>query len=85
MALNKITKTTEETEELEDTVVNEVLSQLGYEFPEEEFEDTSDGLVKLAKAVGSKMAEDQLDGLFQAHPEIQKHLDYVLNGGKSEE
>lgn len=74
-----------EEEPVDDTVVSEVLSQLGYEFPEEEFEDTSDGLVKLAKAVGSKMAEDQLDGLFQAHPEIQKHLDYVLNGGKSEE
>jgi len=42
-------------------------------------------LVKLAKAVGTKMAEDQLDGLFQAYPEIQKHLDYVLNGGKSED
>ena len=73
-----------EEEEIDDTVVNEVLSQLGYEF-EEEFEDTSDGLVKLAKAVGSKMAEDQLDGLFQAHPEIQKHLDFVLNGGKSQD
>ena len=72
-------------EEIDDTVVSEVLSQLGYEFPEEDFEDTSEGLVKLAKAVGSKMADDQLDGLFQAHPEIQKHLDYVLNGGKSEE
>lgn len=80
-------ETVEETdleEEIDDTVVSEVLSQLGYEF-EEEFEDTSDGLVKLAKAVGGKIAEDQLDGLFQAHPEIQKHLDYVLNGGKSEE
>tara|TARA_Y100000361_G_scaffold109546_1_gene99489 strand:+ start:6140 stop:7240 length:1101 start_codon:yes stop_codon:yes gene_type:complete len=75
----------EEEEEVEDTVVNEVLTQLGYEFPDEEFEDTSDGLVKLAKAVGDKMAEDQLDALFQAHPEIQKHLDYVLNGGKSED
>ena len=72
------------TEEVDETVVSEVLSQLGYEF-EEDFEDTSDGLIKLTKAVGSKMAEQQLDNLFEAHPEIQKHLDYVLNGGKSEE
>jgi hypothetical protein len=69
--------------EVDDTVVNEVLSQLGYEFPDDDFEDTSDGLVKLAKAVGSKIAEDQLDGLFQAYPEVQKHLDFLLNGGKS--
>ena len=74
----------EEGEEVEDTVVSEVLTQLGYEF-EENFEDTSDGLVKLAKAVGGKMAEDQLDGIFQAYPEIQQHLDYVMNGGKSQE
>ena len=72
------------TEEVDETVVSEVLSQLGYEF-EEDFEDTSDGLIKLTKAVGGKMAEQQLDSLFEAHPEIQKHLDYVLNGGKSEE
>tara|TARA_R100001082_G_C4365240_1_gene161535 strand:- start:583 stop:1698 length:1116 start_codon:yes stop_codon:yes gene_type:complete len=74
-----------ENEEVEETVVNEVLSQLGYEFPDEQFEDTSDGLAKLAKAVGMKMAEDQLDGLFNAYPEVQKHLDYLLNGGKSED
>ncbi len=74
----------EEEEEVDDTVVSEVLSQLGYDF-EEEFEDSSDGLVKLAKAVGGKIAEDQLDGIFQAYPEIQQHLDYVMNGGKSKE
>jgi len=75
----------EEEEEVDETVVSEVLTQLGYEFPDEDFEDTADGLVKLAKAVGGKIAEDQLDGIFQAHPEIQKHLDYVLNGGKSDQ
>jgi hypothetical protein len=89
---NKVTDTQEEEveveeveEEVDETVVNEVLTQLGYEFPDEDFEDTADGLVKLAKAVGGKIAEDQLDGIFQAHPEIQKHLDYVLNGGKSKQ
>ena len=75
----------EEGPSVDDTVVGEVLSQLGYEFPDEDFEDTSDGLVKLAKAVGEKMAEDQLDGLFQSYPEVQKHLDFLLNGGKSKD
>ena len=71
--------------EVDETVINEVLTQLGYEFPDQEFNDDTDGLVQLAKAVGTKMAEDQLDGLFQAYPEIQKHLDFVLNGGKSDD
>lgn len=79
-----VEKEVSEDQVIDDTVVSEVLTQLGYEF-EEDFEDTSDGLIKLTKAVGEKMAEQQLDSLFEAHPEIQKHLDYVLNGGKSEE
>jgi hypothetical protein len=68
----------------ESTVVAEVLSKLGYEF-EEEFEDTSEGLVQMSKAVAEKMAESQLDTLFNTYPEIQKHLDYVMNGGKTKD
>ena len=62
-----------EDSEIDETVVSEVLSQLVYEI-EEECEDTSAGLIKLTIAVGGKIAEQQLDNLIQAHPEIQKHL-----------
>ena len=72
------------SEPKDDSVVGEILSQFGYEF-EEDFSDTSEGLVNLTKAVGNKMAEDQLDGLFNAYPEIQQHLDYVLSGGTSKD
>ena len=60
-----VEKEVSEDQVIDDTVVSEVLTQLGYEF-EEDFEDTSDGLIKLTKAVGEKMAEQQLDNLFEA-------------------
>lgn len=72
-----------ETEAVEDdTVVSEVLSKLGYEL-ENDYEDTSDGLVALTKDVAAKMAEDNLEELFDKFPIIKKHLEYTLAGGDS--
>jgi hypothetical protein len=77
----------EEKEEIEssedDTIVNEIITKLGFE-TEEEYEDTSEGLLKLTQDMGAKLAEDQLDNLFEKFPLIQKHLEYVLNGGDSQ-
>lgn len=77
----------EEKEEIEssedDTIVSEIITKLGFE-TEEEYEDTSEGLLKLTQDMGAKLAEDQLDNLFEKFPLIQKHLEYVLNGGDSQ-
>ena len=77
----------EEKEEVEssedDTIVSEIITKLGFE-TEEEYEDTSEGLLKLTQDMGAKLAEDQLDNLFEKFPLIQKHLEYVLNGGDSQ-
>ena len=70
------------TEPADTAVVNEVLSNLGYEM-EGEYDDTVEGLTTLTKDVASTMAEEQLDNLFDQFPEIQKHLEYVLSGGDS--
>ena len=69
--------------ELDDTVVSQVLSKLGYEV-DDAYEDTTEGLVNLTKDVGAQIAEEQLDQLFQKYPLIKNHLDYVLNGGDSQ-
>lgn len=75
----------EETETVEDdTVVSEILSKLGYEL-EGDYEDTSDGLVALTKDAASKMAEDNLEELFDKFPIIKKHLEYTLAGGDSKQ
>ena len=75
--------TEEDVEEAEDTVVSEVLSKLGYEL-EGEYADTSEGLAEMTKDVASQMADDRLDEVLEAFPLVKQHLEYVLNGGESE-
>ncbi len=73
----------ESDEEISDgTVASEIAKTLGFEL-ENEYADTVEGLTEFAKDIASNMAEDQLEGLFKQHPEVQKHLDYVLAGGDS--
>tara|TARA_R110000744_G_scaffold116387_1_gene217688 strand:- start:790 stop:1875 length:1086 start_codon:yes stop_codon:yes gene_type:complete len=75
---------TEEDKVLDESIVGEVLSSLGFEL-DEEYEDTPEGLAKMTQDLGAKMAEDQLDQLFGNFPLIQEHLNYVLAGGDSQQ
>ena len=70
--------------EIDNTVVGEVLTNLGYEL-EGDYADTVEGLTQMTQDVAQTMAEDQLDNLFEQFPEIQQHLEFVLNGGDSSE
>jgi len=75
----------EDTEVSDDgTVVEEVLSKLGYEF-DQNFEDTPEGLTKMTQAVSEKMAEDKMNEMFESFPLIKQHLEYVLSGGDSQQ
>ena len=73
-----------EESEIDNTVIGEVLSNLGYEL-EGDYADTVEGLTQMTKDAASSMAEDQLDNLFEQFPEIQQHLEFVMNGGESEQ
>tara|TARA_R100000234_G_scaffold46609_1_gene27818 strand:+ start:13440 stop:14579 length:1140 start_codon:yes stop_codon:yes gene_type:complete len=70
--------------EIDNTVIGEVLTNLGYEL-EGDYADTVEGLTQMTQDVAQTMAEDQLDNLFEQFPEIQQHLEFVLNGGDSSE
>jgi len=75
----------EEEEPVEDdSVVSEILAKLGYDL-EGDYEDTSEGLIALTKDAAGKMAEDQLEGLFEKFPIIKKHLEYTMAGGNSKQ
>ena len=74
----------EEVEDAGSTVVSEILEKLGYD-TEEEYDDTTEGLLAMTQDVGKQMAEDQLDGLFENFPLVKNHLEYVLNGGDSQD
>ncbi len=68
----------------DDSVVGQILSKLGYEV-DEEYEDTTEGLLKLTQDMSGKIAEEQLDQLFEKFPLVKNHLEYVINGGDSQE
>ena len=79
----KVDDDIEPSNEGEDTVVSEVLSKLGYEV-DQEYADTSEGLANMTKDVASQMADDRIDEVLEAFPLVKEHLQYVLNGGQSE-
>ena len=82
----KETQTVEDTgeESASNTVVGDILERLGYD-TENEYDDTTDGLLQLTQDVGSQIAEDQLDQLFEKFPLVKNHLQYVLSGGDSQQ
>lgn len=72
----------EDDEEYAASVVNEVLSNLGYD-PSNEYEDTADGLTEMTKEISSKLADERIDNLLEHFPIVKQHLQYVLDGGES--
>jgi hypothetical protein len=66
------------------SVANQISEVLGFE-PGSEYEDTVEGLTEFVRDMSSNVAESQLQDLFKQHPDIQKHLDYVLSGGDSKQ
>lgn len=74
----------DDSESTDDTVVGEILASLGYE-PDAEYEDTAEGLTALTKDIAGKMASQQLDEVLENFPLVKNHLEYVLNGGESQQ
>jgi len=72
----------DEVSEEAPTVVAEILEKLGYEG---EYEDTTEGLTQMTEDVSKAMAEEQMQQLFEKFPLVKNHLEYVLNGGQSQD
>ena len=67
-------------EAADESVVGEIASSFGYTL-EGEYDDTPEGLTEMTKELAGKVAEGQLDKIFETYPEIKQHLEYVMNGG----
>lgn len=72
----------DDTEETDFGVVGEIASTLGIEL-EGEYEDSVEGLTEFVRDISQQTAENQLQALFEQFPDVQKHLDFVLAGGDS--
>jgi hypothetical protein len=72
----------EDDNEEDDSVVSEILENLGYE-PSEDYDDTPEGLTAMTKDIASQMADDRIDEVLEKFPLVKQHLDYVMQGGQS--
>jgi len=73
-----------EGEESDLPISNQISDILGYEI-ENEYDDTVEGLTEYVRDISQEVAENQIQELFEQFPEVQRHLDYVLAGGESDQ
>ena len=71
-------------DESESSIAQSIAKALGYDL-ENNYADTEEGLIEFTKDIAQNIAEDQIQELFGQFPLVQKHLDYVLAGGDSEQ
>ena len=67
----------------DDTIVGAVLDKLGYEV-DQEYDDTTEGLVQMTKDIASSMADERMEEVLDKFPLVKRHLQYVLEGGDSQ-
>ena len=72
-----------DTEE-DDSIVGAVLDKLGYEV-DDDYDDTTEGLVQMTKDIASTMADDRMEEVLEKFPLVKQHLQYVLEGGESQQ
>ena len=73
----------EDDYEDEDLLISDqIADSLGFEL-DEDYDDTVDGLTAFVKDMSTELAETQMENLLEQYPDVQQHLEYVLNGGDS--
>ena len=77
-------KTEEESEEKDISVVHEVLGKLGFDTEGTDYADTAEGLANLTEDVATQLAEEKMESTLEKFPLVKQHLEYVLNGGESQ-
>jgi hypothetical protein len=81
--VQEVQETNEESEEEDATVVAEILKAFGYE-TDNAYEDTSEGLINMTKDIAQTLADERIDEVMDKFPLVRQHLEYVLNGGESQ-
>jgi transcriptional regulator len=70
----------EQQSEEEESIISELQAKLGYEL-DEDFDESIEGLTQFTKATAEKMAQEQMQNVFNAFPDVQEYLNYRANGG----
>lgn len=64
----------------DESIISELQAKLGYEI-DQEFDESIEGLTEFTKATAEKMAQEQMQNVFGAFPDVQEYLNYRANGG----
>lgn len=75
----------EATGEGEEKVIDQFMKEFGYNFEDEEFPDTLDGLKRYTIRVANQVAQDQFNTLVSKDPLVKEVLEYVNQGGNPRE
>jgi len=73
----------DEDDSEDDSIVGSVLDKLGYEV-DDTYDDTTEGLVQMTKDIASTMADERIEEVMEKFPLVKQHLQYVLQGGESQ-
>jgi len=76
----------EKTEDSKDdapemSLIEEIVAQMGYDDLGEDFEESTEGLIKLTNALSERRATETLDELFNSMPTLKQHFEYLRSGG----
>ena len=85
-------KAVEESKEVADTpaapvedepsLLGEIVQKLGYEDIDiADYEESPEGLAKMTHEIGTRIAGETLDELFNSMPSLKQHFEFIRNGG----
>lgn len=78
--LNTPKTDTEPTNDSEESFYESLAKIMGYEV-EGEFDESVEGIAEYAKAVGQRIAEEEVKDLFESFPDVKEYLQFRLNNG----
>ena len=81
---NKEEEESDDESNEDSTVVSEILTAFGYD-AENNYDDTSEGLINMTKDIAGQLADERVEEVMQKFPLVREHLEYVLNGGESQD
>lgn len=71
---------TEDNDNQEASFYESLNKLIGYEV-EGEFDESVEGVAEYAKAIGQRMAEEEVRDLFESFPDVKEYLQFRLNNG----
>ncbi len=64
-----------------DSVISALQQKFGFDFSDQQFEESIDGIYEMSRIAAEKIAEQQLNEFFEKFPDLAEYAEYRMNGG----